>query len=597
MKIKLIFVITLLCVLITSFSLVTYADIPSHYGQITDLSGTTWTFNDVISVPAGYGQFTISGVENGNSFQNLYIGYSWTLGSDDFYLTPLAGEISTEGYITISTSRGNVVTFADGADSTNSSLISWVSSNMTQVSSSEPEEETFMFNAGYFKTESAPTYSSVPEASASYSSLNIPSGSKIYFNDDYTGSSIYDIGYRTSVVSDNIYSTTVGYRIADGLSYTEAFTIHMTIGGVSIETANNFYCFYFPEAFEVTELEALFLSGCLEETSQPVQPDEPEAPSPGNVEFHSGYYAQNPSPFYAPLAASDYVYISLPEGSKMYLSVYTDGRSQFEIYDLCYKTYGGDVTYTDLCYREASDSDPVPFMKISLVDDVAEIKLYMYFSRLYLSDVLLLTSEQASLLNGALVLSSQPEDVIIIPSGYYQADSNFDRVRLPSNEIYAIPCSSGSRVYFNNYVNGVYYQDIDSIGYVYDEYVNENDWTIACIYTTSSGMDGTAFVLDCVGGYVTKENYNSFSQFYFASPISGDNQTILFLSSVLEPSTNAPSEPVPDYEGNPFYDIMIMIIEALQAPLFGYWSAWDMFCSIMALFVCAWLLRLLGGVK
>lgn len=49
------------------------------------------------------------------------------------------------------------------------------------------------------------------------------------------------------------------------------------------------------------------------------------------------------------------------------------------------------------------------------------------------------------------------------------------------------------------------------------------------------------------------------------------------------------------YEGNPFTDIMNLIVDALDVPLFGTFSIWDMLTTICGLFAVVWLLKLLAG--
>lgn len=58
---------------------------------------------------------------------------------------------------------------------------------------------------------------------------------------------------------------------------------------------------------------------------------------------------------------------------------------------------------------------------------------------------------------------------------------------------------------------------------------------------------------------------------------------------------NNSTELLPDYEGNPFTDFMNLVVEALDIPLFGSFSLWDMLTTICGLFAVIWLLKLLAG--
>lgn len=49
------------------------------------------------------------------------------------------------------------------------------------------------------------------------------------------------------------------------------------------------------------------------------------------------------------------------------------------------------------------------------------------------------------------------------------------------------------------------------------------------------------------------------------------------------------------YTGNPFLDFMNGVIEALDVPIFGTFSLWDMLTTVCGLFAVVWLLKLLAG--
>lgn len=56
-----------------------------------------------------------------------------------------------------------------------------------------------------------------------------------------------------------------------------------------------------------------------------------------------------------------------------------------------------------------------------------------------------------------------------------------------------------------------------------------------------------------------------------------------------------PSSIFPSYTDNPFTDIMTQIIEALDVPIFGTFSLWDMVTTLCGIFAVIWLLKLLAG--
>lgn len=74
---------------------------------------------------------------------------------------------------------------------------------------------------------------------------------------------------------------------------------------------------------------------------------------------------------------------------------------------------------------------------------------------------------------------------------------------------------------------------------------------------------------------------------FVEDPTSVDSNLYSFISR------NFIYEPL--YEGNPFLDIMNMVIDALDVPIFGAFSLWDMLTTVCGLFAVVWLLKLLAG--
>lgn len=52
---------------------------------------------------------------------------------------------------------------------------------------------------------------------------------------------------------------------------------------------------------------------------------------------------------------------------------------------------------------------------------------------------------------------------------------------------------------------------------------------------------------------------------------------------------------IPDYDGNPWYDILEGVFDALKVDIFGNFSLWDIFTSLLGISVVVWLLKMLAG--
>lgn len=83
-------------------------------------------------------------------------------------------------------------------------------------------------------------------------------------------------------------------------------------------------------------------------------------------------------------------------------------------------------------------------------------------------------------------------------------------------------------------------------------------------------------------------SYSGFTCLDISSPFTISDPSVAewFDSNFTQP---------PIYDGNPFSDIMDMVIEALDVPLFGSFSLWDMLTTVCGLFAVVWLLKLLAG--
>jgi len=116
---------------------------------ISDLTNTTWLINNNPSITSGYGKFIINiscdDISTGGTYNGLAIGYNfgryggggdWVNGSSAFIFPQFeTGSIN-----------GFTLTFTGGADATNSTLISWLQNNATQITVSDLTNTTWLLN-------------------------------------------------------------------------------------------------------------------------------------------------------------------------------------------------------------------------------------------------------------------------------------------------------------------------------------------------------------------------------------------------------------------------------------------------------------------
>ena len=102
-------------------------------GKLIDLTNTTWKINS-LTCSAGYGKFYVGSTltRNGeyySSVSEIYIGYK--LNIEDFSRSQKADSVmfGDAEYVKVD----DIITFIDGSDVANSNLISWLTSNATQI--------------------------------------------------------------------------------------------------------------------------------------------------------------------------------------------------------------------------------------------------------------------------------------------------------------------------------------------------------------------------------------------------------------------------------------------------------------------------------
>lgn len=111
-----------------------------------------------------------------------------------------------------------------------------------------------------------------------------------------------------------------------------------------------------------------------------------------------------------------------------------------------------------------------------------------------------------------------------------------------------------------------------------------------------NGVDGGlgALVYDSVSGWNVFSETIGFNVGHFGQTIILSSDQSLSSDDYVLLTSNFSSS-APDYEGNPFTDIMNLVIEALDVPIFGTFSLWDMLTTLCGLFAVVWLLKLLAG--
>lgn len=107
--------------------------ITPYANELTDLTGTTWQFNETINAQAGYGSFDVycSYAENegiqieDGVYTTLYIGYRFNFGE----YTPTANSAIWMPYIGLP----DIFTIGGGFDVKDTNLINWLKANATQL--------------------------------------------------------------------------------------------------------------------------------------------------------------------------------------------------------------------------------------------------------------------------------------------------------------------------------------------------------------------------------------------------------------------------------------------------------------------------------
>lgn len=123
--------------------------------------------------------------------------------------------------------------------------------------------------------------------------------------------------------------------------------------------------------------------------------------------------------------------------------------------------------------------------------------------------------------------------------------------------------------------------------------------SFSCAYDNGGGGEwSTDFFINVYDSNMTFvssiSNVDSYS--LNITSINFDNDLAYVLANNSPPLSYSPElEDEPIYDRNPFTDIMNMVIEALDVPLFGSFSLWDMITTLCGLFAVIWLLKLLAG--
>ena len=143
---------------------------------ITDLTNTTWYVPSGATINAGVGKFSVDcsvDAFNGATWTNFDIGYNWDSndGGDSFYQVASSGVISVGTLATVDTPF--TVTFLGGADATNTSLISFLTTYGIQLKVTDLTDTTWTVKAGW-------------EAEAGYGTFSV--------NGTYDGAKLIGIG-------------------------------------------------------------------------------------------------------------------------------------------------------------------------------------------------------------------------------------------------------------------------------------------------------------------------------------------------------------------------------------------------------------------
>lgn len=192
---------------------------------ITDLTNTTWKFNDSITATSGYGQFNLS--TDKNRYTDIAIGYRYNVADEDERFKASANNVvfgknlttsgvdeiyfqnTTDGVNFTSSIEGQTIEITGGADKTNTKLISWLEANATQVKDAVVQIKPFLKGIadairnkkGTTETINAQNFASEIESIESGGSSNWteePDYSGIIHNEVYSGKGVIYAFYRTS---------------------------------------------------------------------------------------------------------------------------------------------------------------------------------------------------------------------------------------------------------------------------------------------------------------------------------------------------------------------------------------------------------------
>ncbi len=111
--------------------------------EITDLTGTTWEFNDVITFPGEYtwsisGSYWFSDGEPGDFTSLMFI----LVNPDPFFFWIMETDYDMVWSTGWAGSIPLTIAITGGTDATNGTLISWLQSNATQIVDTEPTPST-----------------------------------------------------------------------------------------------------------------------------------------------------------------------------------------------------------------------------------------------------------------------------------------------------------------------------------------------------------------------------------------------------------------------------------------------------------------------
>lgn len=109
-------------------------DTPEQPEKLTDLTGTTWVFNDTVTAPKGYGRFGVTANLNGTTTKvtSLEIGYNYNPSKAALQENEKYGAFNAYyKFIYNSVPQYESIEFTGGEDVTNTALIDWLYENAT----------------------------------------------------------------------------------------------------------------------------------------------------------------------------------------------------------------------------------------------------------------------------------------------------------------------------------------------------------------------------------------------------------------------------------------------------------------------------------